>query len=827
MNMSRSTVSRRLTELRVVDLKNELDKRQLDKNGNKATLYSRLHAALLNEGQDPEMFSFDVPEYAARRLKKEREEDIAEQEDDEEDEDNMNMETMETCDISSVKSEQLVDTSVTGIFKVPSPEEVEPKCPFTAEDTITLHNSLHPVVLGDTLSTDVNAEESTVVDLEQNDGMLFSEMSMQHGQIDEEEDEKERGYEDDEELVADDDERLYADSIEVDASAECFEAEERSCGEPAVEESPADSAHQSSSSFQFHLRAFCMQLCGQLLDIDYFDIPELKILLFLEISSISVSVSLFALIYVIFEIFRDVQEEGEESNERDTANEPSKTFKKYKFDVLEVSSIRSLWVSGISNTTRAADLKTLFSQYGTVELAKIVTHAKSPGSQCFGYIRMASAGEAVECIQRLHLSEFMGKVISVDEAVNEKVMPVKIPVGQNDKKAASSESSANRDTNSASKGEAGTNDSVTGSKRDGRSRASRSESRGRSRDEKRSKRDYTRNEHRRNYSHDERNQDRDYKARTRSGMDRVFRRPVRGMYSRRYASRGYSSRFVNARPRFFDEHYNREAELEKMRMREREHIQREEHLRLERERARLRADRERLEREKLELQQQKMRIAYERVPPPSNTAMSVKRSFEQSFSPTKRPAYGSGPVYDSRMMQRERPAGGKRLEYTERDIRRSAAERYDYRPDHRSSYSGRGDHRTSRGEMNVGRTADGRRGPPSPRRGRNDLHPSASRNNSSWTIGSRTSGNGYAQSSGHGGQAWSSSAGSSSAMPWNRSALTQGSGSGGGGGPPGASGGGGWQQGGSYGPPANSGYGSSDRFTNYNKYASSSASRRY
>ncbi|KRX98619.1 Scaffold attachment factor B2 [Trichinella pseudospiralis] len=673
MNMSRSTVSRRLTELRVVDLKNELDKRQLDKNGNKATLFSRLHAALINEGQDPEMFSFDVPDYAARRLKKEREGGIGEHEEDEEDDDSMSMETMETYEISPVKSEQLVNTSVTGIFKVPTPEEMEAKCPFTAEDTINLQNHpLHPVVLGDTLSTDVNADESTVVDLEQNDGMLFSEMSMQHGQIDEDEDEKERGYEDDEEIVADDDERLYADSIEVDASAECFEAEERSCDEPAVEGSPADSAHQSSSSFQFHLSAFCMQLCGQL----------------------------------------DVQEEGEESSERDAANESSMTFEKYKFDVLGVSAIRSLWISGISNTTRAADLK----------------------------------------------------------AVNEKVTPLKIPIGQNDKKAASSESSANRDTNSACKGEAGTNESVTDS----------------------------RNEHRRNYTHDERNQDRDYKARTRSGMDRVFRRPVRGMYSRRYASRGgYSSRFVNARPRFFDEHFNREAELEKMRMREREHIQREEHLRLERERARL------------------------RVPPPSNTAIS-------SFSPTKRPAYGSGPVYDSRMMQRERPGGGKRLEYTERDIRRSAAERYDYRPDHRSSYSGRGDHRSSRAEMNVGRTADGRRGPPSPRRGRSDLHPSASRNNSSWAIGGRASGNGYAQSSGHGGQAWSSSAGSSSAMPWNRSALTQGSGSGGGGGPPGTSGsgGGGWQQGGSYGPPANSGYGSSDRFTNY-KYASSSASRRY
>ncbi|KRX98627.1 SAFB-like transcription modulator [Trichinella pseudospiralis] len=717
MNMSRSTVSRRLTELRVVDLKNELDKRQLDKNGNKATLFSRLHAALINEGQDPEMFSFDVPDYAARRLKKEREGGIGEHEEDEEDDDSMSMETMETYEISPVKSEQLVNTSVTGIFKVPTPEEMEAKCPFTAEDTINLQNHpLHPVVLGDTLSTDVNADESTVVDLEQNDGMLFSEMSMQHGQIDEDEDEKERGYEDDEEIVADDDERLYADSIEVDASAECFEAEERSCDEPAVEGSPADSAHQRLM------------------------------------------------------------------------------FKKKEKKVVNVMlrmNHREFLLSEVCGSPESPTLLTLFSQYGTVELAKIVTHAKSPGSQCFGYIRMSSADEAVECIQRLHLSEFMGKVISIDEAVNEKVTPLKIPIGQNDKKAASSESSANRDTNSACKGEAGTNESVVKemeelahlalNREDGHeTKSAPSES------------------HRRNYTHDERNQDRDYKARTRSGMDRVFRRPVRGMYSRRYASRGgYSSRFVNARPRFFDEHFNREAELEKMRMREREHIQREEHLRLERERARL------------------------RVPPPSNTAIS-------SFSPTKRPAYGSGPVYDSRMMQRERPGGGKRLEYTERDIRRSAAERYDYRPDHRSSYSGRGDHRSSRAEMNVGRTADGRRGPPSPRRGRSDLHPSASRNNSSWAIGGRASGNGYAQSSGHGGQAWSSSAGSSSAMPWNRSALTQGSGSGGGGGPPGTSGsgGGGWQQGGSYGPPANSGYGSSDRFTNY-KYASSSASRRY
>ncbi|KAG7255096.1 hypothetical protein CRUP_017412, partial [Coryphaenoides rupestris] len=46
---------------------------------------------------------------------------------------------------------------------------------------------------------------------------------------------------------------------------------------------------------------------------------------------------------------------------------------------------RNLWVSGLSSTTRATDLKTLFSKHGKVVGAKMVTNAKSPGARCYGF----------------------------------------------------------------------------------------------------------------------------------------------------------------------------------------------------------------------------------------------------------------------------------------------------------------------------------------------------------------------------------------------------------------------------------------------------------
>ena len=79
---------------------------------------------------------------------------------------------------------------------------------------------------------------------------------------------------------------------------------------------------------------------------------------------------------------------------------------------------RSLWISGLSNSTKAGDLKTLFSKNGKVTGAKIVTNTKDPCSKCYGFVTMSSAEEASKCIQHLHRTELHGKMISVERVSN-------------------------------------------------------------------------------------------------------------------------------------------------------------------------------------------------------------------------------------------------------------------------------------------------------------------------------------------------------------------------------------------------------------------------
>uniref|UniRef100_A0A7M4EXU7 Scaffold attachment factor B1-like n=1 Tax=Crocodylus porosus TaxID=8502 RepID=A0A7M4EXU7_CROPO len=83
------------------------------------------------------------------------------------------------------------------------------------------------------------------------------------------------------------------------------------------------------------------------------------------------------------------------------------------------SSGRNFWVSGLASTTRATDLKNLFSKHGKVVGAKVVTNARSPGARCYGFVTMSTAEEATKCITHLHKTELHGKIISVEKAKNE------------------------------------------------------------------------------------------------------------------------------------------------------------------------------------------------------------------------------------------------------------------------------------------------------------------------------------------------------------------------------------------------------------------------
>ncbi|XP_063305177.1 SAFB-like transcription modulator isoform X1 [Pelobates fuscus] len=79
------------------------------------------------------------------------------------------------------------------------------------------------------------------------------------------------------------------------------------------------------------------------------------------------------------------------------------------------SSTRNLWVSGLSANTKAADLKNLFGKYGKVLSAKVVTNARSPGAKCYGIVTMLSSGEVSRCIAHLHRTELHGQQISVEK----------------------------------------------------------------------------------------------------------------------------------------------------------------------------------------------------------------------------------------------------------------------------------------------------------------------------------------------------------------------------------------------------------------------------
>ncbi|KAM8783036.1 SAFB-like transcription modulator isoform 1-T1 [Rhynchonycteris naso] len=79
------------------------------------------------------------------------------------------------------------------------------------------------------------------------------------------------------------------------------------------------------------------------------------------------------------------------------------------------SSTKNIWVSGLSSNTKAADLKNLFGKYGKVLSAKVVTNARSPGAKCYGIVTMSSSTEVSRCIAHLHRSELHGQLISVEK----------------------------------------------------------------------------------------------------------------------------------------------------------------------------------------------------------------------------------------------------------------------------------------------------------------------------------------------------------------------------------------------------------------------------
>jgi RNA recognition motif-containing protein len=75
-----------------------------------------------------------------------------------------------------------------------------------------------------------------------------------------------------------------------------------------------------------------------------------------------------------------------------------------------------LYVGNLAFSVSGADLEELFSQVGEVQSATVITDKISGQSKGFGFVEMASAGDAATAIQRFNDSELKGRNIKVNEA---------------------------------------------------------------------------------------------------------------------------------------------------------------------------------------------------------------------------------------------------------------------------------------------------------------------------------------------------------------------------------------------------------------------------
>lgn len=75
-----------------------------------------------------------------------------------------------------------------------------------------------------------------------------------------------------------------------------------------------------------------------------------------------------------------------------------------------------LYVGNLAYSVTGSDLEALFAQVGEVQSATVITDKFSGQSKGFGFVEMASAGDAATAIQRFNDTELKGRNIKVNEA---------------------------------------------------------------------------------------------------------------------------------------------------------------------------------------------------------------------------------------------------------------------------------------------------------------------------------------------------------------------------------------------------------------------------
>ncbi len=77
---------------------------------------------------------------------------------------------------------------------------------------------------------------------------------------------------------------------------------------------------------------------------------------------------------------------------------------------------KKLYVGNLTYRVSSSDLEQLFSQYGSVESAEVISDRDTGRSKGFGFVEMSSDAEARAAVEALNDQEHDGRRLTVNEA---------------------------------------------------------------------------------------------------------------------------------------------------------------------------------------------------------------------------------------------------------------------------------------------------------------------------------------------------------------------------------------------------------------------------
>ncbi len=77
---------------------------------------------------------------------------------------------------------------------------------------------------------------------------------------------------------------------------------------------------------------------------------------------------------------------------------------------------KKLYVGNLSYGTQSADLEKLFSEFGDVKSANVITDKETGRSKGFGFVEMATVEASAAAIEALNGKDFDGRTLTVNEA---------------------------------------------------------------------------------------------------------------------------------------------------------------------------------------------------------------------------------------------------------------------------------------------------------------------------------------------------------------------------------------------------------------------------